>query len=43
MIGYIVINGGHIVSQCVSIFVGGDQVEIDILTNENYRGKGFAA
>lgn len=42
MIGYKVISGEHNISQCVSIFVGGGHAEIDIFTDENFRGKGFA-
>jgi hypothetical protein len=42
MIGCTVIRDGEIISECVSVFLGNGQAEIDINTRENYRGKGFA-
>lgn len=39
--GYRVMKGDQIVSQCISIFIGGGEAEIDINTNENFRRKGF--
>lgn len=39
-LGYRVTNGKEVVSECVSIFVGGEEAEIDIYTHEKHRGKG---
>lgn len=40
-LGYRVMKGNEVVSECVSIFVGGEEAEIDIYTHEDYRGKGL--
>ncbi|WP_455620096.1 GNAT family N-acetyltransferase [Eisenbergiella sp.] len=41
-IGYRVVKGEEVISQCISVFTGGGQAEIDICTCEGYRRKGFA-
>jgi len=40
-LGYRVMKGKEVVSECVSIFVGGEEAEIDIYTHEDHRGKGL--
>ena len=37
-----IMKGSTVISQCVSIFIGGGEAEIDIFTHENYRNKGMA-
>lgn len=41
-IGIAILNGENVVSECVSIFSSMDRAEIDIWTDESYRGKGLA-
>lgn len=41
-LGYRVMGKNQVVSECVSIFVGGNAAEIDIYTHEDYRRKGLA-
>ncbi len=40
--GYCIRKEKEIISFCYSIFTGGGEAEIDIKTNEKYRGRGFA-
>ncbi|MCC2931572.1 GNAT family N-acetyltransferase [Bacillus sp. LBG-1-113] len=40
--GFAVLYDNHVVSECTSIFLGGDHAEMDIYTSEEYRGMGFA-
>lgn len=40
-LGYRVMKENQVVSECVSIFVGGKEAEIDIFTHEDHRGKGL--
>ena len=35
--------GGKVVSQCISVFIGKNEAEIDVSTREDYQGRGFAA
>ena len=41
-IGYRIVKGEEVISQCISVFIGGGQAETDICTCEGYRRKGFA-
>lgn len=41
-IGIAILDGENVVSECVSIFSSEDRAEIDIWTDETYRGKGLA-
>ncbi|PRR89402.1 MULTISPECIES: GNAT family N-acetyltransferase [unclassified Bacillus (in: firmicutes)] len=41
-IGVAILDGENVVSECVSIFSSEDRVEIDIWTDEAWRGKGLA-
>ncbi|MGO4076296.1 GNAT family N-acetyltransferase, partial [Staphylococcus aureus] len=41
-IGIAILDGENVVSECVSIFSSKDRAEIDIWTDETYRGKGLA-
>ena len=38
-IGYRIVKGEEIISQCISVFIGGGQAETDICTCEGYRRK----
>lgn len=40
--GFVVVNEKDNISECSAIAVGGGEAEIDIMTNEKYRNKGFA-
>ncbi|MCY8498878.1 GNAT family N-acetyltransferase [Bacillus atrophaeus] len=40
--GFAVLYDNHVVSECTSIFLGGNRAEMDIYTREEYRGMGFA-
>lgn len=40
-LGYRVMNENQVVSECVSIFVGRKEAEINISTHEDHRGKGL--
>nr|WP_254610321.1 GNAT family N-acetyltransferase [Bacillus tequilensis] len=40
--GFAVLHGHHVVSECTSIFLGGNRAEMDIYTLEEYRGMGLA-
>ncbi|RJS54804.1 GNAT family N-acetyltransferase [Bacillus subtilis] len=40
--GFAVLHGNHVVSECTSIFLGGNRAEMDIYTLEEYRGMGLA-
>lgn len=42
-IGFCVVHNGKVISECTSIFSSQDFAEIDIVTHEDYRGKGLAA
>ncbi|MEN2766110.1 GNAT family N-acetyltransferase [Ornithinibacillus xuwenensis] len=41
-IGYCVVHNETVVSECTSIFVSNQYAEIDIVTQEEYAGNGFA-
>ncbi|MGX1983907.1 GNAT acetyltransferase-like protein [Thermolongibacillus altinsuensis] len=40
--GYCILHNETVASECTSIFVGNAMAEIDIATNKEYRGNGFA-
>jgi GNAT superfamily N-acetyltransferase len=40
--GFCLMKGDEIISECSSIFVGGGEAEIDIHTDEQYQGRGYA-
>jgi RimJ/RimL family protein N-acetyltransferase len=40
--GYCVLHNETVASECTSIFVGNTMAEVDIATQEGYRGNGFA-
>jgi len=41
--GVCLLHGEVIASECTAVYVGGGQAEVDILTREDYRGRGLAA
>ncbi|WP_239646695.1 GNAT family N-acetyltransferase [Bacillus zhangzhouensis] len=41
-IGIAILDGEHVASECISIFSSEDRVDLDIWTDEAYRGKGLA-
>ena len=40
--GTCLLDGEQVVSQCSAVFVGAGEAEIDIYTQEDYQGRGFA-
>lgn len=40
--GFCLMKGDEVLSECSSIFVGAGEAEIDIHTNEQYQGRGYA-
>ncbi|WP_179298574.1 GNAT family N-acetyltransferase [Evansella halocellulosilytica] len=41
-VGYCIIENGTIASWCLSTFAVDDQIELAVITEEDFRGKGYA-